>query len=221
MAKASLRREFVFENFRLYAVTDLKSDDPAILKSIDRAYQGGADIVQLRSKILPDAALYAIGLKIRKIADRRGKLFFVNDRIDVALAVFADGLHVGQDDLPVAVIRKLCRHCGRKLWIGKSTHSLAQARAAEREGVDYIGVGPIFPTPTKGQYKPVGLDLITQVRRQIRLPFVVIGGIDRSNIHQVLNAGAVRVAVVRALFSAEDSKHAAEELRRVIEGYTK
>jgi thiamine-phosphate pyrophosphorylase len=162
-----------------------------------------------------------MGIKIRKIAVRHGKLFFINDRPDLALAVGADGVHLGQDDLPVAVVRKLARGAGKKLSIGKSTHSLEQALAAEAERTDYIGVGPIFRTPTKAGYHPVGLDLITQVRRQVRLPFVAIGGIHLANINQVLNAGATRVAVVRAVFSAEDPKNAAKLLCRAIKTYRK
>lgn len=192
-----------------------------MLDKIDRAYAGGADIVQLRSKTLTDAALYRLGLKIRKIADRRHKLLFVNDRVDLALALGADGVHVGQDDLPVSVVRKMARAAKRRFWIGKSTHSLDQALSAARERPDYIGVGPIFSTPTKKLYTPVGLNLIRQIRNRVRLPFVVIGGINSLNITQVLQAGATRVAVVRAIFSAEDPKYAAMLLLKVIQAHAK
>ena len=211
----------VFENFRLYAVMNLDSDDTSILKTVDRVYAGGADIVQLRSKCLSDRLVYALGLKIRKIADRHKKLFFVNDRPDLALALRADGVHFGQEDLPVAVVRKLARGTGQKLMIGKSTHSLNQALAAEADRPDYIGVGPIFRTPTKAGYHPVGLSLISQVRRQVRLPFVAIGGINFANINQVLRAGATRVAAVRAIFSAEDPKNAAKLLCQAIRDHEK
>jgi thiamine-phosphate pyrophosphorylase len=206
-----------FDNFKLYAVTDLGDEDPEIFKKVEAAYRGGADIVQLRSKTLTDEALYRVGVRFRKIADRFRKLFFVNDRPDLALAVGADGVHVGQDDLPIPAVRKLLN--GERLFIGLSTHSLKQALAGAREEVDYIGVGPIFETPTKPAYSAVGLDLIRQVNSKVRLPFVCIGGIDEKNVGEVLGAGARRVAVVRALFGARDVYRAAKTLREKIETY--
>jgi len=206
----------VFENFRLYAITDLGEEDPAIFQKVEAAYRGGAEIVQLRSKVLRDGALCRVGTRIRKIANRFHKLFFVNDRPDLALAVGADGVHLGQDDLPVAVARKIL---GRGKFIGLSTHSLGQALRGAREEVDYIGVGPIFKTPTKPTYEPVGLRLIEQVRTRIQIPFVCIGGIDELNVKQVLAAGAKRVAVVRAIFQARDVYQAAKSLRGAIETY--
>ena len=122
--------------------------------------------------------------------------------------------HLGQDDLPIAEARRIWR--GRRLILGKSTHSLAQARRAEREGADYIGVGPVFRTPTKPGYAPVGLKLVRQVSRSVRIPFVAIGGIDASNVARVLRAGAKRVAVVRAVFGARDTFAASKELKKVL-----
>ena len=206
----------VFENFKLYAITDLREEEEEIFKKVDAAYRGGADIIQLRSKTLSDAALYRIGIQFRKIANRYQKLFFVNDRTDLALAVEADGLHLGQDDLPMEGARKILK--GKNLFIGRSTHSLAQAVAAVQDGVDYIGLGPIFETPTKPTYKPVGLDLIRQVKRRVRIPFVCIGGIDETNVRRVLDAGASRVAVVRAVFGAKDVTQSTRVLWKLLEG---
>ncbi len=207
----------VFENFRLYAVTDLSGDDPRILNQVEAAYRGGADIVQLRSKHLSDASLYRLGLRFRKIADRFRKLFFVNDRLDLALALKADGVHLGQDDLPMEAVRKIV--APGPLFIGRSTHSLEQALDAVREGVDYIGVGPIFKTPTKQHYRPVGTRLIRKVAGRVRIPFVAIGGINSTNIGEVLAAGARRVAVVRAVFGSSDPCAAARELCEAMEAY--
>lgn len=205
----------VFKNFKLYAVTDIREEDPKVLEKVEAAYRGGADIVQLRSKALNAAALYRIGIRFRKIADRFHKLFFVNDRIDLALAVGADGVHLGQDDLPMEGVKKILK--GRHLFVGRSTHSLSQALQAVEEEVDYIGVGPIFETPTKPTYHPVGLDLIREVKRRVRIPFVCIGGIDQKNIRQVIQAGATRVAVVRAIFEAPDVTQATKALRERLE----
>ena len=205
----------VFKNFKLYAVTDIHKEDPDLLKKVEAAYRGGADIVQLRSKTLTDAALYRIGIKWRRIADRFRKLFFVNDRIDLALAVEADGVHLGQEDLPKEAVRKIL--APGKLLVGRSTHRLDEALRAEREGADYIGVGPVFETPTKPAYKPVGLDLVREVSRRVRIPFVCIGGIHATNLQQVREAGGSRVAVVRAIFEARDVLKATRKLREELE----
>lgn len=211
-------KEKVFEGFRLYAVTDLKIEDPGFLQKVEAAYRGGVDIVQLRSKVLPDAVLLRLGLRIKKIAEKSRKLFFMNDRIDLALATGADGIHLGQEDLPVQMARKLARQAGRRFWTGKSTHNLKQALAAAKEGADYIGVGPVFATPTKPGIKSVGLRFVKQAAMQIRIPWVAIGGIDLGNVRDVVTAGASRVAVVRAIFSARDPEEAARKLKQQIKG---
>ncbi len=208
----------IFQNFKLYAITDLKSEDPDILSRVEKACRGGADIIQLRSKNLPDAALFRLGTSIREITLKNQKLFLMNDRPDLALALKANGVHVGQDDLPVAVIRKLAGR--RPFYIGKSTHSLEQALAAEQEGADYIGVGPVFETPTKPGRAAVGLELVRQVRQNIKIPFVAIGGIDHNNVSQVLEAGAERIAVVRAVFGAANPYDATHKLREQIENFS-
>ena len=208
----------VFDDFRLYAVTDLKTESPDALKEIEAAYRGGADIVQLRSKVLTDAALMRLGSRIKKIAEKNRKLFFVNDRIDLVLAIGADGVHLGQEDMPVSVARRLAKQAGLKIRIGKSTHSLKQALAAVNDGVDYIGVGPVFATPTKPHMKSVGLRFVKQAAIKIRIPWVAIGGIDHGNIRDVIAAGASRVAVVRAIFAAKDPERAVRELKHQLEG---
>ncbi len=204
----------VFDDFRLYAVTDLKVDSPDVLKKIEAAYRGGADIVQLRSKVLSDAVLMRLGLRIKKIAEKAHKLFFVNDRMDLALAIGAEGVHLGQEDIPVRVARKLAKQAGLRVWVGKSTHCLKQALAAVDDGADYIGVGPVFATPTKPRVKSVGLRFVRQAAVRIRIPWVAIGGIDLGNIREVAAAGASRVAVVRAIFAAQDPESAARKLKR-------
>lgn len=203
----------VFSGFHLYAVTDIKAEDSEAIERVEAAYRGGVDIVQLRSKVLSDAALIRLGLVIRKIAGRSRKLFFINDRVDLAIVTGADGVHLGQEDVPVGVARKLARQAGHKLWVGKSTHSLKQALAAVREGADYIGVGPVFATPTKPDAKSVGLRFVKQAAMKIRIPWVAIGGINLGNIRSVASAGASRVAVVRAVFAAKNSENAARELK--------
>lgn len=212
-------KKHVFENFKLLAITDLKSFEPDTLLKIEAAYAGGADIIQLRSKTLPDKDMIALGLMMRRLADKYEKLFFVNDRMDLALMTGADGVHLGQEDMSLAYARDICKKVGATLWIGKSTHSIDQALAAVQEGADYIGVGPIFATPTKPGRVPVGLDLIREVRKRVALPLVAIGGIDEDNLDQVLEAGATRIAVVRAVFASSNVFEAAESLRQHVEEF--
>ena len=191
--------------FKLYAVTDLTQPTPRILSVIESVYRNGVDIVQLRSKTLSMREKIVLGKAIHKIARRMKKLFFVNDSLDLALLTNADGLHVGQDDMAPNDIRVICKKLNRHLFLGLSTHSELQARQALKQPVDYFGVGPVFKTPTKPGYSSVGLKLIKQVSRLATKPWVAIGGINESNLDQVLDAGATRVAVVRAIFNAKDS----------------
>jgi thiamine-phosphate pyrophosphorylase len=203
----------LLNQFKLYAVTDLKGDGAGLLEKVEAAYRGGVDIVQLRAKAVSDGTLLALAKKIKAIAAKAGKLFFINDRTDIALISLADGVHLGQEDMPIADARLLARRAGAELLVGKSTHSLDQAKAAFNEGADYIGVGPVFTTPTKPGRAAVGLELVRQVTQaKLPMPFVAIGGIDLTNIQQVLDAGAQRVACVRAIFDQEDVYHAAEQL---------
>ena len=209
----------VFRNFKLYAVTDLDQESDEVLLKVEKAYRGGVDIVQLRSKRLGDAALIRLGRKIRKLADENQKLFFVNDRPDLALALNADGVHLGQEDMPVEVARKLFRRAGVEMFVGKSTHAMDQAKAACLEKADYIGIGPVFETPTKPDYKPAGLEYVREVSAFAKIPCVAIGGIHLNNIDQVLEAGGRRAAVVRAIFASEQPDQAARKLRERIEKY--
>jgi thiamine-phosphate pyrophosphorylase len=204
------KRELL-KNFKLYAITDLTTGDSDILAKIRGALRGGADVIQLRSKSLSDQSLLRIGLKIRKVTEKLNKLFVVNDRVDIAIVLRADGVHLGQDDLPTDCARKMLGN--QQIFIGRSTHSLTQAMRATREGADYIGFGPLFGTPTKPRYRPVGLNRIKQVLDRVRVPVVCIGGIDETNVQSVVDAGANRVAVVRAIFSSNDARRAASQLR--------
>ncbi len=197
-------------SFRLYAVTDIQPGDGECVNKIEAALKGGADIIQLRSKHAHDRDLFELGLKIKKIIERYDKLFFVNDRPDLCCALDADGVHIGQDDLPVSIVRKMLP---RGRLIGKSTHTLEQVRHAMREDIDYIGFGPLFGTPTKPGYAPVGLGDIRHVMRIATVPVVCIGGIDQANLGTVIAAGATRVAVVRAIFQQADVELATRRLR--------
>lgn len=207
-------RKKKFEASRLYAITDFKHWSEAELLRIQEVCRGGADIIQLRSKALDRNSLIEAGKAIRKVTAEEHVLFIVNDYPDIGLAVEADGIHLGQDDMSICEARKILG--GSPLLIGKSTHSVEQAVDAEKEGADYIGMGPIFSTPTKPSYQVVGLPLIKAIKNAIRIPAVAIGGIDAERIPSVIKAGAERVAVVRAIFGAGDVYQAARQLKETI-----
>lgn len=208
-----------FEAARLYAITTPPKEGPDGYEPMAQAAcEGGADILQFRDKTLPWKARFEIARRLRQICAHHGALFIVNDATDLALAAQADGVHVGQDDLPLTAVQELVRRAGRgDFLIGVSTHSLAQAQEAERGGADYIGIGPVFATPTKPTYGSVGLELVREVTASVRTPHVAIGGIDAGNVKQVLAAGARRVAVVRAVCGAGDVKMAAQSMKAAME----
>ena len=208
-------RKLDFSDVRLYAVTPEPTDVPALLEKIDGLLVGGVDAIQLRSRKMTDRALVNLGREIKKRCARTGALFFVNNRVDIALALDADGLHIGHEDLPMAFVRNLLGH--RKI-IGVSTHALPEAIEAQRDGADYVSCGPIWPTPTKPDYKAVGLGLIGLYKAALRIPFVAIGGIDETNVDQVLAAGAKTIAVVRSFFNAERPERVAKEFKEKLEG---
>lgn len=189
--------------FSLCAITDV-SRRPGLTHAAAAAaaLEGGAPCVQLRAKGLPGGALLDEARAIRAAATAAGALFLVNDRLDVALAADADGVHLGQEDLPAARARRLLPP-GRLL--GVSTHTLAQARRAVAEGADYIGVGPVFATATKETgYAPLGLEGLAAIAAAVPVPVVAIGGIGLAEAPRALRAGAMAVAVISALMAAPD-----------------
>jgi thiamine-phosphate pyrophosphorylase len=190
------------ESARLYAILDTGYVAPdRILSIAEKLVEGGVDLLQFRAKHMPLSEIVRIGQELRALIPVAGPLFILNDHPGLVEDIGADGVHVGQDDLSVDTARE---QAGAESLIGKSTHSLAQAQAAEREGADYIGVGPIFATPTKPDYTPVGLDLIGQVRAKVRVPQFCIGGINETTLPPVLAAGARRVVIVSALLKSDD-----------------
>ena len=206
--------EHLLENIRvrsLYVITDSRAQrGRSHLEVLAQALEGGADLVQLRDKDVSRDDLIAIGKGLKPLCKKWGALLIVNDRLEVAEAIDADGVHIGQGDIPIEVARSLL---GKKRVLGVSTHTLDQALTAEAAGADYIGVGPIFQTPTKPDAPPVGIRLISQVKGKIRIPFVAIGGINLSTLDSVLEAGAESVAVVRAVVAQEDIRSAARRLK--------
>lgn len=196
----------------LYAILDLSQSKGRLLTSILRdLLQGGALLIQLRAKEMASNEFFQLARETRQLCRAAGCLFIVNDRVDIALACQADGVHLGQKDLPLDVARRLM---GREKIIGISTHDLVQAQEAERGGADYIGFGPIFGTTTKDTgYSARGLAMLREIRSAVKIPIVAIGGITEHNTTQVWGAGADAAAIISDLMGAED---VAGKVRRVL-----
>lgn len=187
------------------------------LEVLDAVIRGGARMVQLREKDRSRGDLYRLAVQFREITRRSDVLLIINDHLDIALAVDADGVHLGQDDLPVPAARRIAPD----LIIGASTHSLPEALRAQEDGADYVNIGPIFPTRTKeGVHEIIGPEAIAEISPHLSIPFTVMGGINESNIDRVLEKGAFRVAMVTAVTMAPDIAGAVQSLKNRIERYS-
>ncbi len=183
----------------LAAETGLQPTRQRWITAVEEAISGGVRLVQYRETDGERRKMYETALLLRQVTAHYGVTLIINDFIDLALAVKADGVHLGQDDLPLWVARKLL---GKEAIVGISTHSLDEAMAAESEGADYIGFGPIFHTRTKvSSYKPVGVEAIAEVKKQVAIPLYAIGGITLSTLPSIIKAGADGVAVISAVAS--------------------
>jgi thiamine-phosphate pyrophosphorylase len=202
------RRRAWLSRTRLYLICEARPGDRDPEELLRPALRGGVDIVQLREKNADERDVVQAGRVFRRLCDAYDALFIVNDSPELAIACSADGVHLGQDDPDPREVRRLI---GRDALIGVSTHSPEQVDAVD--AADYIAVGPVHATPTKPEYPPVGLELVRYAAENATPPFFAIGGIDPSNVDRVLDAGARRVAVVRAIRDAVDPGAAARELR--------
>lgn len=202
-------------DYSLYLVTDRGlAGGRAIEQVVSAAVEGGVSVVQIREKECGAAEFLVLACRLRACLENAGVPLVVNDRVDVALACGAAGVHVGQEDLPCAVVRRLI---GDSMLLGVSVATAGQAVAAEKAGADYVSVSPVFPTPTKPDVSDaVGLEGLTEIRRAVRLPVVAIGGINAANAPQVIRAGADGVCVVSAIVAAPDPRRAASELRSAV-----
>lgn len=205
---------------RLYLVCDASPAGRELSGVLHGAIAGGVDVVQLRDKQLGDDELTALAHAAHALCEQLGALLIVNDRPHVAVRAGADGVHVGQEDLPVEQVREIV---GPEMLLGLSTHAPREIDAAvrlddeRRPRVDYIGVGPVHETPTKPGRPAVGTELVSYACAHAHVPFFAIGGIDEGSIAQVLDAGARRVCVLRAIAGADDPRSAAESLRAAID----
>ncbi len=208
--KTHAQRMLLFQKAGIYLVTsETLSRGRSTLEIIREALDGGISLIQLREKDLNKQDFYHLALKARAITAEKGALLMINDHLDIALATEADGVHLGQTDLPVAAARKLTKD----LIVGASTHNAREAQKAEKDGASYVNIGPLFPTKTKKwDQNFLGLDGLRETAQTITIPFTVMGGIKKQHIPELRAAGAKIVALVTAITSAEKPREAATEL---------
>ncbi len=200
----------------VYVITDRTvAGERSILDVVRAAIRGGATVVQLREKEASTREMIELGQALHEITREAGVPLIVNDRLDVALAIDAEGVHVGQDDMPAHLARRLL---GPDKILGVSAGTVEEARQAERDGADYLGVGDVYGTPTKPDAGvPIGVGGLAQIAREVSIPVVGIGGITPDNAEAVIRAGAVGVAVISAVVGAPDPEMAARRLRQVVD----
>jgi thiamine-phosphate pyrophosphorylase len=199
---------------RLYGIVDLGYVQPQEVVSMTRALcEGGVDLLQLRAKKLAPASIESLSREMLQVTRDHGIPLIINDHPEIAAQIGSEGVHVGQDDDSVARARQIV---GPGIIVGKSTHSMAQAMAAQAEGADYIGFGPLYATGTKPDYIPVGLHDISEVHRQVQVPIFCIGGVNHARIAEVIEAGARRVVVVSAFLLAADVQAEVRQLKTTL-----
>ncbi|HLD47714.1 MAG TPA: thiamine phosphate synthase [Desulfobaccales bacterium] len=207
------RRLAAFEQADLYVViTEAFCAGRTSLAVLDQVLAAGVGIVQLREKDLADSVLYQLAQEFRRRTEAAGSLLIIDDRVDIALAAGADGVHLGQTDLPVAAARRIAPD----LIVGASSHGLEEALAAQEAGAGYVNIGPIFPTATKPAAIPLGVEVITRLTPHLKIPWSIMGGINQGNVAQVVARGARHPAVMSAVTAAADVTAAARTLRKAM-----
>ena len=201
------------EKLKLYVITDRRLKDEIL--TARESLEGGATAIQMRIKNASTREMIKVGKELRKLTKEYGALFFVDDRVDVALAVNADGVQVGPDDMPVTLVKEIAPN----LIIGASVYSLNGATRAEKDGADYLGAGAVFPTSTKKDARYLGLEGLKEILKSVKIPVVAIGGINHENVEDVLKLGVDGIAVISSIVGAPDVKKATRDMRRIIDKY--
>ena len=196
----------------LYLVTDNSENEEKFLKTIQDAILGGVSVVQIREKTAETLEFYNLALKVKEITAKYNVPLIINDRVDVALAIDADGVHVGQSDMPCDITRKLI---GENKILGVSAATIEEAKKAEKDGADYIGTGAIFPTATKDDAPSVTKKDLTDIANSINIPVVAIGGITIENAKELKDTGIAGLSVVSTIMGAENPKKASEKLLNI------
>ena len=200
-------------DYSLYLCTDRRlMTSPTIEASAESALRGGTTVIQLREKDCSSREFYELGLRVKKITERYNAPLIINDRVDIALAVGAAGVHVGQGDLPCKVVREIV---GPDMIVGVSAATLDEAVQAEEDGADYLGVGAMYATATKTDTRPVSMEELLKIRAAVKIPIVVIGGINKQTLGNFKDTGVDGLAVVSAIVAQPDPEAAARELLRM------
>lgn len=200
-------------DYSLYLCTDRRLMTSATIEeSVEAALKGGTTVIQLREKDCSSKEFYELGLRVKKITTAYNVPLIINDRVDIALAVHADGVHVGQGDLPCKVVREIV---GPDMLVGVSAATLSEAIQAEKDGADYLGVGAMYATNTKTDTRPVSMEELLKIRAAVNIPIVVIGGINRNTLGNFKGTGVDGLAVVSAIVAQPDPEAAARELLRL------
>ena len=200
-------------DYSLYLCTDRRlMTSPTIEASVESALRGGTTVIQLREKDCSSREFYELGLRVKKITERYNAPLIINDRVDIALAVGAAGVHVGQGDLPCKVVREMV---GPDMIVGVSAATLEEAVQAEEDGADYLGVGAMYATATKTDTRPVSMEELLKIRAAVKIPIVVIGGINKQTLGNFKGTGVDGLAVVSAIVAQPDPEAAARELLRM------
>jgi thiamine-phosphate pyrophosphorylase len=201
-------------DFNLYLISDRKqTDGRPLLEAVEAALKGGVKAVQLREKDLGTRELLKLAYKLRQLTMKHDARLFINDRVDIALAVDADGVHLGARSMPPYAVRRFAW----KLIIGVSTHSLEEAEKAEKFGADFITLGPVFETPSKLKYgAPLGLETLEAVTKKLSIPVFAIGGIRQHNLKDVLDRGAYGISLISGILSAGDIKDVTLKFLRLL-----
>lgn len=203
-----------YVNYKLYLVTDrTNKTDEEFLNIIEEAIKGGVTVVQIREKDADTLEFYNISNKVKEICSKYNVPLIINDRIDIALAIDADGVHIGQSDMPIKIARKLI---GNDKILGISAHNIQEAKEAEENGADYLGVGAIFSTSTKKDANDVSIDTLKEISSNVDIPTVAIGGINLDNVEKLKDTNISGISVVSAIMNAENPKIASEKLLRKI-----
>lgn len=200
---------------RLYLILDKKTlGATALTTAASKLKNSGIDIIQLRDKSAKKIEVLKESMLLKRILDKTGVLFIINDHPEVAAICGADGVHLGQCDLPVKSARRIL---GKDKIVGVSCHSLKDALRAQKDGADYIGIGPVFSTPTKPEYRPIGLKELEKLRGKIHIPYFAIGNINKSNLSEIKALGVRRFALCRAILKVPNPARAAKELNVLID----
>jgi len=205
----------MINDFGFYFITDRKWTKKGILEDVKSAIKAGVKIIQYRDNNTSKSEFEKNALEIQKLCNENDIIFIINDNAELARKINANGVHLGQEDADIQKARVVL---GEKI-IGKSTHSYEQALSAKKEGVDYISVGPIFETKTKPELEPVGLELLEKVTKEIRIPVVAIGGINKKNLKSVLKTGVKNVAMLNAVLTKQDVTKEIKSVLRIVKNF--